>query len=47
MHNCLANKTQSNIEFIETINSNKVLNANKIKILDALHKAHIDFRMFR
>lgn len=47
VHNTLANKTQSNVEFIETINSDKVLNANKRRILSALHNASIDFRMLR
>lgn len=45
VHNTLANKTKSNVEFVEDILSNEVLNANKRKILLALHKHGIDFRM--
>jgi hypothetical protein len=47
VHNTLANKTQSNIDFIEKINSDTVLTAQKRKILSALHRHGIDFRMLR
>ena len=47
VHNCLANKTQSNLDFIEQINSGEVLNANKRRILAAMHRRGVDFRMLR
>lgn len=45
VHNAIANKTKSNVEFVEDILSNEVLNPKKRKILLALHHHKIDFRM--
>lgn len=45
VHNTLANKTQSNHEFVERMRSGAVLTPARRKIIKTLHDHGIDFRM--
>ena len=46
MHNSLANKNKSNIEFLHNIKSSQVLNVRKKEILLQMKNKGIDFRQF-
>lgn len=44
VHNCIANKNKTNINFVENIYNKKVFNEKKHKIMTILHENSVDFR---
>ena len=45
VHNCLANKSKSNVDHFKNIFNSKVLTKSKKELLDLMNHHGIDFRM--